>query len=204
LSPKEFFDYHRINFYSKDMVVKDALITATDNNKIVVSVHTIFEDSNSVVNATEPLIFLTSMLTAKQKEVTVVVNIFDDKGNLINCLTNYGDVMRNEDINREACLLITDNAEAIITLDIPNPALNESRVNIYPLDKTIEIKPRTKDAQIMSVYLILKSNYPELEETLSKIEAIKNQLMQLESIQDKDSERDANVPADTNLEIDTN
>jgi len=167
-----------ISFYAKDMAIRDALATAVDSNIVVLSADTILNDSNSIADATEPIVLFTIMLTAKNKNTIIVINAIDSKNQLSFCSTNYGDIYTSVDVNKEECLKIIENATSIISIDIPNQNIKESRVNIYPLEKRIEIKPKTNTDMLLSTYLILKSNYPELEKVLSKTEIVKNKLAQ--------------------------
>jgi len=197
-----------VNFYSKDMQLRDALTSAMDSNTVVISANTIIDDYNSIEAATEPIILLTTILSSKNKTTTIVVNGLNEKRELIYCSTNLGDLYTNTDLNKDDCMVIINNAESLISIDLPNDKLTESRVNVYPLQKRIQIQPRTRDDMMISAYLILKSNYPDLEKTLSAVEAIKKRLSQqtnkdTNTVQDQNTIIDSNV-ADTNTLIDSN
>lgn len=192
-----------INFYSQDMQLRDALTTVMDSNNITISTNTIIGDYNSISDATEPWILLTTILSSKNKTITLVVNGLNEKRELVYCSTNLGDLLTNTDLNKEDCMGLLDNAESLISIDLPNEKLTESRVNVYPLQKRIQIKPRTKDDMMVSTYLILKSNYPDLENTLSAVEAIKNRLSQ-QTNSDTNAVQDQNTLLDANVVIDSN
>ncbi|MFA5745229.1 MAG: hypothetical protein WCX82_01730 [archaeon] len=192
-----------INFYSQDMQLRDALTTVMDNNNITISANTIVDDFNSIEAATEPMILLTTILSSKNKTTTIVVNGLNEKRELVYCSTNLGDLYTNTDLNKEECMVLIDGAESLISIDLPNDKLTESRVNVYPLEKRIQVKPRTKDDMMISTYLILKSNYPDLENTLSAVEAIKKKLSQ-QTNADANAVQDQNVLVDANVIIDSN
>lgn len=170
-----------INFYSKEYGVKDALNTILGDSNILILANIKEKDSNNTEPVTESIVLFNTMLFSKQKNATTIINILDNSNNIVSCTTNKGDFYTNEELLGSDCYDIINSATSIISFDYPDENLKESAVYLNSAKKKLEIKSRTKNDLIISTYLILKSNYPDLEKTLSQVEAIKEKLGDINS-----------------------
>jgi len=162
-----------IDFYSKELPIKEGLGQILDKQNILMSVNIYEKDINKTLEITEVVILLNSILVSKNKNVITQINIVDSKENILNCTTNKGDIYTNETISKEECTEIINNSEATIFFDLPDETRETSIVYLYPFSNRIEIRSKNRDQLFISVYLILKSKYSDLEKTLLEIEEIK-------------------------------
>lgn len=168
-----------ITFYSKDMPVRNALISAIDNNTIIVSADTLLDHPETIGGIIEPTVLLTTIFIATDKNVININNVVDGNGNLLGCSTNYGDRKTEATIGPEECLAIMENTKTIVVLYVPDSNLKESRVNIYPLEKRIEIISKNNYDMYMSSYLLLKSSHSNFDAILESVEHLKKKISDL-------------------------
>ncbi len=185
-----------IVFNSKDMPIRDAIKIVIDNNSVSIIANTSTTDSNSAEAVTDSVVLLTTILATENKTVTIFINVLNEKGQLIYCSSNLGDVYTNKDLNAEDCISKIKDLETTIQIDYPNNKLKEPTVNIYPLDKKIIIKPKTKDNMLTSSYLLLKSRFLDIEKRLSKVEAFKKKIGDIQANQPQEPKE--NNVSDTN------
>lgn len=176
-----------VNFYAKDFGVNDSLNKILMDSNILISVNINEKDLNQTDQITESVVLFNTILSSKNKFTITIINVLDNTGNLINCTTNKGDVYTNEQLDAVSCKDILNSSNSTIIIYFPNANLKESAVYLSPTDKKLEIKPKTERDLMVSTYLVLKSEYPDLEETLSQVEAIKNKLGDMNSIKDLDT-----------------
>jgi len=192
-----------ITFYSKDMPVKTAISSAIDKNIIIISADTLLDHPETGSAIVEPTVLLTTVFKFIDKNVININNVVDGNGNLLGCSTNYGDIRTEKTIGPLECLALIDNTKSIVILRVPDSSLTESRVNVYPLEKKIEIITRTDNDLLVASYLLLKSSNADLEEILERVENIKKKLANVldsNSLKDTNSTTpDSNTP-DGNLE----
>ena len=196
-----------INFYSKDMAIKDALQVALDSNEIAISTNLINNYQGTTNPVLEPSILATTIFVFKDKNTININNRIDENNSIIKCSTNYGDNLTSVDLNSAECLALFSQIESKLVINTPNPSLKESRVDIYPAEKTIIINSKSENDLLVSTYLLLKANYTDIEEILFKVENIKKKLanyLDSNSIKDTNSTTptDSNSP-DSNL-VDSN
>lgn len=189
-----------INFYSKDMPIKDALKVALDSNKIAISTNLINTYSGTTNPVLEPSILATTIFVFKDKNTININNRLDENLSIIKCSTNYGDNLTSVDLNSTECLVLFSGIESKLVINTPNPSLKESRVDIYPMQKTIIINSKSENDLLVSTYLLLKANYSDIENILFKVENIKKKLanyLDSNSIKDTNSTK----PSDSNSNL---
>jgi hypothetical protein len=186
-----------INFYSKDMPIKDALQVSLDSNKIAISTNLLINYSGTTNPVLEPSILATTIFVFKDKNTININNRLDENFSIIKCSTNYGDNLTSVDLNSTECLALFSQIESKLVINTPNPSLKESRVDIYPMEKTIIINSKSETDLLVSTYLLLKANYSDVESILFKVENIKKKLS---NYLDSNSVKDTNstTPPDYN------
>lgn len=190
-----------INFYSKDLAVKDAISVILDSNDILLSTNTVVTSENTENPIVEPMVLATTVLVFKDKNVVNVDNIVDSNYTIINCATDQGPENKVIDLNGPDCQNIIDSITPKIIINTPNPNLKESRVEIYPIEKTIIFYSKSSNDLLISTYLLLKSNYSDIDEILQRVEFIKKKIS---TIIPKENTIDTNATQSDTNQIDPN
>ncbi|HOW29583.1 MAG TPA: hypothetical protein PK685_02830 [archaeon] len=165
-----------INFYSKEFGVRNSLNLVLNDSNVLVFANLKQEDTNNTEVITDTIVLLNTVYPAKNIPIITTINYLDNRGNLINCSTNKGDVYTNEILSKEDCLNYQKSENTKIFIEYPNSNLKESAVFVYPKEHKIVIKAKNSEKLITATYLILKSKYSDLEKILSKVEEIKKKL----------------------------
>ena len=194
-----------INFYSKDMPIKEALQVILDSNQVAISTNLIDTYQGETNPVLESSILATTVFVFKDKNTININNRIDNDSSIIKCSTNYGDNLTSVDLNASECEALFSQIESKLVINTPNSNLKESRVDIYPLEKKVIINSKSENDLLVSTYLLLSANYPDLENVLSKVENLKSKLADFLI---SNSEKDPNSPdsnySDSNLEDSNN
>lgn len=202
-----FFDKNRFDFsetelgvvfYSNDFSIADSLNIVKQDQNITLVYNIENKDINKLSDFSESLSLFTYLFSANNKNTTHVFNIIENK-NILYCSTNYGDLYSNEDLSSEECLSLINSASTLFVLNYPNPNLKEPAIYLNAIEKNVLVTPKSLEDLSISTYLILKSMFPSMENTLKEIYKIKESLGDENSlIKPIESNRDVNT--DQNLE----
>ena len=165
-----------INFYSKEFGVRNAITKTIDSSEILIVVNINQEDLNYTEYITEPVVLLNTIFVYKNQKTVTLINTTDSRNNIINCVTNKGDIYTNDLLEKKDCEVLLNSESSKIIIDFPSSTLKESAVYVDPEKKTISIKTKNVNDTLKGVYLILKSRYSDLEDVLSKVEEVKKKI----------------------------
>lgn len=184
-----------INFYSKDIPVKEAIQVVFDSNDVAVSTNLINNYQGTVNPILEPSIMATTVFVFNDKNTININNRIDENFSVIRCSTNYGDMRTSVELNGTECLDLFSQIESKLVINAPNPSLKESRVDIYPLEKKIIINSKSENDLLVSTYLLLFAKYSDIDEILSRVENLKSEIA---NVLIEDSENDTSTILDSN------
>ncbi len=167
-----------IHFSSKDFHLKEGFeIFSKDQNYLVVF-NTLENDSNYLSQVTDGLVYVQSMLFAKNKSTILLISTSDENKNLLYCQSNLGDIYENKELTVEECLELINNDYSTIFVDYAYPEYVSSEVTLNLAEKLLSIKPMSsKDAYyslVISINYMFKDAHL-IEQNLGDIqERIKN------------------------------
>jgi len=165
-----------ISFYSKEYGVRNAIHKILDTPTILVSYNVPEINASNTESITDSIVLFNYIFPANNIKIITLINNIDNKGRIINCSTNEGDIYTHKVLLSIECNELIKSSHSVISIDFPNPNLKETTVFVNPKENTILFKPKTKNDLVVSTYLLLKSKYPNLEEILLKVEEIKKTL----------------------------
>ncbi len=165
-----------ITFYSREFAVRDAIGKCLEPESILVVINIADGDTNYTSYITDMIVLYNTILVYKGKATTTQINTVDSRGNIINCVTNRGDVYTNDLLARDECIALQESESSKIVIAYPSNNLKEPAVYCDPIKNIIDIKPRTAKDSMISTYIVLKSKYPDLEEVIQTVEKVKKEL----------------------------
>ncbi len=100
-----------------------------------------------------------------------VFRVYNDEGNFIYCLTNYGNVTRAEQLSTEECLeYLSPENGAIILIESPDKTLSRPVIEISK--NKLVVKPKTNDDIGDTSFLALQIMFENSEEIIAGTNAI--------------------------------
>ncbi|MCR4335222.1 MAG: hypothetical protein NUV57_01655 [archaeon] len=142
---------------SKTFIISPQFVEIGSENTYMVSTITLFS----------------TVLIAKGKDVIVVGRVLDEKGNLIKCQTNLGNVKTNEELSVEKCnQLLSDNFNTRIFISFPTG--KTSLVELEP--RTIKITPSSFTDISHVSFVVAKALYEDAEQIIEQVNILVDRL----------------------------
>lgn len=115
------------------------------------------------------------VIEGNKRNAVQVIRVFNESGEFENCLTNYGDVNRSEEIGREECLeYLSPENGAVVLIEKPNENLPQPVIELG--EGKIIIKPKTNDDIGSTCFLALRIMFKNSQEVIDKANAILGRL----------------------------
>lgn len=161
----------KIKFISEGFHIKEGFeIFATDENYLVVFNYN-YQDENYLSSVVDGIVYAQSMLSAKNKNVILVISVVDSENNLLYCQTNQGSVYENNELTSQECLSLIDSEFSTILVSYP---ANESSLVVLNLsEKLLLIKPSKKEDVYSSLLISLNKMFKDaklIEQSLGNIQ----------------------------------
>ncbi|MEI8364193.1 MAG: hypothetical protein WCF78_01935 [archaeon] len=195
-----------ITFRSGDFYLADAMESLSKDQNIYLVLNVLPEDMNNLSQITQQLTYLLTVLSYKNKNVTIIVNVMDEKRGTISCQSNLGNYYENKELTKEECSALLNSGITEIIIDFPKENLKESTVivNANIGQRYIYIQTKTKDELQRAVTLttgLLFKDIAAIEDSINNFKI--NMNSDINSI-DANTQVDANAPVDANIPIDAN
>ncbi|HZX19849.1 MAG TPA: hypothetical protein VFF13_02445 [archaeon] len=112
-----------------------------------------------------------AVLTDKQKSIIVIGRILNEKGDLVECQSNLGDVRVNQTLDLDLCnQMLNDPANVRIFVSFPDPLLQKSKVILE--QKKLTIIPATFESVSHTSFVVLDSLYDDSEAIIERVNQI--------------------------------
>lgn len=170
-----------IVFESKGFHAKDGFRVFSKDENYLVVFNSFYEDENYLSNITESVIYLQSMLSAKNKSTVLVIAVSDFEKNILTCQSNLGDVYENIELSRDECLdLIYDTEKySVIFVDYPFSEYTLSKVRLNLSEKIVSINPSSKEDVYFSIVLLINEMFDDAPLTEQNLELINQRIREL-------------------------
>ena len=100
-----------------------------------------------------------------------VLRVYDEEGNFVYCLTNYGDVTVSEELSTEECLeYLSPENGAIVLIESPDKTLPRPVIEIS--ENRLVVRPKTNDDIGDTCFLALKIMFKNSEEIIATANSI--------------------------------
>jgi hypothetical protein len=164
---------NNIDFYSVDFPIRDSLLILEQDSNITISFNTNITDENYLTNIIESINLLQGVFNNKKKNTILVINTVDEQNNLLKCTSNLGDLYTSTDLNISECNNLLNKDNTLIFIDYPNENLEETKVQISVDNKIIHISPKDIQDVKISIQLILRSMYEDIEKIVNNLNNFK-------------------------------
>ncbi|MFH0906399.1 MAG: hypothetical protein V1824_03610 [archaeon] len=166
-----------ISFYSNDLPITDALFSLGTDENIALVFNILINDSNSISNITESLIYLSSIFPAKKKHTTIIINSVDKENKLYGCHSNLGNIKGiSKDFNYSQCLELLSYDQTYVISDYIDSTRNKTTVLIDVKTKKITIKAKSKEELNKALIIITRNMYDDIDAIMNAINAFKENL----------------------------
>lgn len=174
-----------IEFKSKNFHIHDAFeIFSQDDNYLIVF-NTLYNDQDHLTNITESVIYVQSMLSAKNKDTILLISVSDENRNLITCQSNLGDVYENVELSTEDCLDLIYSELSVILVDYPYPEIIDSNVEINLVNKIVKIRAKDKTDIYFSLVLLVNEMFDDAPLTEENIKLINERIQEIQEQEEK-------------------
>jgi hypothetical protein len=116
-------------------------VFSTDQNYVVVF-NSLYDDQNYLSSITEGIVFIQSILFAKNKNVVLVISLVDKDNTLISCQSNLGNIYENIELTREECLEVIN--KDVSTIVVQYPMYEDTKILLNVSEKLLVIEPKEK------------------------------------------------------------
>lgn len=159
-----------VEFVSNDAPPADMLEEIKASGAFIVS-PAFVEQGPENSYMTGSLTLFNTVLTAKQKRITVVARITGEKGAIVGCQSNLGDVKQNTDLSVAACMAaIGDSSSARVFIELPGEKLQRPRV---VLEKgVIRVYPSSFEGVSDVSFIVLENMYPDAKSIVDRVNAV--------------------------------
>lgn len=175
-----------IYFKSENFHLKEGFEVFSKDTNYIVVFNSLYSDNNYLSSITEGLVFVQSVLFAKNKNVILVISLVDENNTLISCQSNLGDIYENKELTRDECLEIINKDVSTILVEYPFYDASKVFLNIY--EKLVVIKPKdnldvypalslTID-QMFSDSRLIREVILDIEKNLSNLDANKTKSLE--------------------------
>lgn len=195
-----------ITFRSGDFYLVDAMESLSKDQNMYLVLNVLPEDMNNLSQITAQLTYLLTVLSYENKNVTIIVNVMDEKRATISCQSNLGNYYENKELTKEECSNLLNSGTTEIIIDFPKETIKESTVivNANIGQRYIYIQTKTKDELERAVNIVTSLLFKDIAEIENSINNFKiNMNNDINSI-DTNTQVDVNVPVDINIPVDTN
>ena len=111
------------------------------------------------------------VLEGNGRNTVQVLRVYDEEGNFVYCLTNYGDVTVSEELSTEECLeYLSPENGAIVLIEVPDNTLARPIIEIS--GNKLVVRPKTNDDIGDTSFLALRIMFKNSEEIISGANAI--------------------------------
>ncbi|HLC93335.1 MAG TPA: hypothetical protein VJH23_06540 [archaeon] len=119
---------------------------------------------------TRSITLFNAVLAGNRVNNVLVVRVVDEKGDIMECQTNLGDVKGYKTLGPEECnQLISDSTSARVFIELPDEKLSSPKV---VLEKgVVRIYPSTYESVSGVSFAVLNALYGNAEEIISKVNA---------------------------------
>jgi len=159
-----------VAFYSNDFPVADAMNILSQDNNVLLVLDFKEKDLNFLANISESVIYMHSVLGAKQKNVLFVINTLNDERRIVGCQSNMGDIYENKTLTADECKLLLDSNRTSIIIDYPDNSLKNTSVYASVTEKFIYIKSDDTDGLKRAVQGISELLFSDIDEINKSIE----------------------------------
>lgn len=133
-------------------------IFSTDQNYTVVF-NSLYSDQNYLSSITEGIVFIQSILFAKNKNVVLVISLVDQDNILISCQSNLGDIYENVELTREECLEVINRD--VSTIIVQYPKYDSTKVLLNISEKLLVVEPKDKKDVFPALSLVVDEMFSD-------------------------------------------
>jgi hypothetical protein len=161
-----------IEFISEGFHIKEGFrIFSQDENYLVVFNYNPV-DQNYLSSITDGIVYIQSMLSAKNKNTILLISVIDENNNLIYCQSNQGDLYENKELTSEECLTLIQSDLSTIIVDYPSKEYTTSKVILNLSEKLLFIKPKSNKDVYPSLNISINQMFPDavlIEDSLGDV-----------------------------------
>jgi len=186
-----------IFFKSDNFHIKEGFDVFSKDVNYTIVFNSLYSDQTYLSSVTEGLVFIQSVLHAKNKNVILIISLSDENSNLISCQSNLGDIHENKSLTKEECLSLIQSDRSTIMVDYPYPNYTRSQVLLNVSEKLLVIKP-SKAEDVYSALNIV------VDKMFSDSELIKSNLLDIQNKVNDNNSLDVNNISNLDVNLDSN
>ncbi len=194
----------KIKFISEGFHIKEGFeIFSQDENFLVIFNYN-YTDTNYLSSVIDGIVYTQSMLSAKNKNVILLISVVDEENNLLYCQSNQGSVYENNELNKEECLSLIDSNFSTIMVNYLSSGNTSSQVILNLQEKLLIVIPNKKEDVYLSLVISFNQMFKDarlIEESLGNVQ---EKINNLQNTPTENPSVDENVLDDENLIIDEN
>lgn len=195
----------KIKFISDGFHIKEGFdIFSQDDNFLVIFNYN-YSDTNYLSSIVNGIVYTQSMLSAKNKDVILLISVVDQENNLLYCQSNHGSVYENNELTKEECLTLINSDYSTIMVNYISVDKKYSEVVLNLQEKLLLVNPNKKEDVYTSLVISFNKMFKDarlIEEALGNIQ---DKINNIENTSSLDSNNvDDNLSNDQNIFIDTN
>ncbi len=164
-------------FYSNpNAVLVEGVLISADNESPLIAFPELAESSTFVVSPQfyEPVVSLDSymfngaalfiqVLEGNNKNAVQLIRVYNNENQLTHCLTNYGDVSRQETLGLDECNAMQQPGQnTIVLIQFPDNTLPQPEIELR--EKQITVKPKSYEDIGSTCFLALRIMYKNAQD----------------------------------------
>ncbi len=160
-----------VSFLSNDFPVMDAISILEQDKNITLLYNVPYDNQDYLLTIPDLFYIYPSVFSAKGKHITIVIGLLDENNKIVSCVSNLGDIYKNEEISLEECVEIITKKNTLINIYYPREDIKETNVHLMVDKKIIMIVPKDTEDLHVATYLLLKGMYEEFDDIMRKIDS---------------------------------
>ncbi len=160
-----------ITFLSNDFPVMDAINILEQDKNVTLLYNVPYDNQDYLLTIPDLFYIYPSAFSAKGKHITIVIGLLDENNKIVSCVSNIGDIYKNEEISLEECQEIITKKNTLINIYYPREDIKETKVHLMVEEKIIMIVPKDTEDLHAATYLLLKGMYEEFDDIMREIDS---------------------------------